>query len=59
MAGGSGTDYLNGDYAEIVIYDKALECRQIEALEDYFRNKWNISASQWATTCPEDVIPTL
>jgi hypothetical protein len=59
MAGGSGTDYLDGDYAELVIYDKALECRQIEALEEYFRAKWAISASAYATTCPADVIPTL
>jgi len=59
MAGGSGTDYLNGDFAELVIYDKALECRQIEALEEYFRNKWAVSATAWATTCPTDVVPTL
>jgi type II secretory pathway pseudopilin PulG len=56
---GSGADYLNGDYAEIVIYDKALSCRQIESLEEYFRAKWAIAPSQWATTCPEDTIPTL
>lgn len=59
--GGSavGTDYLNGDYAEIVVYDKALACREIEALEEYFRAKWAISGSAYATTCPADVIPTL
>lgn len=55
----AGTDYLNGDYAEIIIYDKLLECRQIEALEEYLRNKWAISASAYPTTCPADVIPTL
>lgn len=59
MAGGSGTNYFNGDFAEIVIYDTALECRQVEALEEYFRAKWNIAATQWATACPADVIPTL
>ncbi len=59
--GGSatGANYLNGDYAEIVVYDKALECRQIEALEEYFRAKWAISASAYTTTCPTDTIPTL
>lgn len=59
MAAGSGTNYFNGDFAEVVIYDTALECRQVEALEEYFRAKWNIAATQWATTCPADVIPTL
>ncbi len=59
MVGGSGADYFNGDFAEIVIYDKTLECRQIEALEEYFRAKWAISAAQYSTTCPADVIPTL
>lgn len=55
----AGADYFNGDFAEIVIYDRALECRQIEALEEYFRAKWAISATQWSTTCPAVVIPTL
>ncbi len=59
MNGGSGTDYFNGDFAEIVIYDTALECRQVEALEEYFRAKWALSASPFSTTCPADVIPTL
>lgn len=59
MAGGSGQDYLNGDYAEIIVYDKALTCRQVEALEEYLRAKWDISGSAYPTTCPADVIPTL
>jgi hypothetical protein len=59
MAAGSGQDYFNGDYAEVVVYDKALTCRQIEALEEYFRAKWNINTSAYPTTCPADVIPTL
>lgn len=59
MAGGSGADYFNGDYAEIVVYDKALTCRQIESLEDYLRDKWGLSASQYTSTCPADLIPTL
>lgn len=56
---GSGQDYLNGDYGEIVVYDKALTCRQIEALEEYFRAKWNINTSTYPTTCPAETIPTL
>lgn len=59
MAAGAGTEYLNGDYAEIVIYDRALDCREIEALEEYFRNKWAISPSAYTSTCPVDTIPTL
>lgn len=59
VAGGSGADYFNGDFAELIVYDKALECKQIEALEDYLRIKWNISGTVYTTTCPEDVIPTL
>jgi len=59
MGSGTGADYFNGDFAEIVVYDKALECRQIEALEEYFRSKWAIAAAQWATTCPTTPIPTL
>ncbi|OGL25667.1 hypothetical protein A2708_02400 [Candidatus Saccharibacteria bacterium RIFCSPHIGHO2_01_FULL_49_21] len=56
---GNGADYFSGDYAEIVVYDKALACREVEALEEYFRAKWAIAASQWSTTCPADTIPTL
>jgi hypothetical protein len=56
---GTGADYLNGDYAELVVYDKVLTCRQIEALEEYFRAKWAISASQYSTTCPADLVPVL
>jgi hypothetical protein len=56
---GSGTDYFNGDYAELVIYKKALSCHEIEDLEEYFRAKWAIGATAWTSTCAEDTIPTL
>lgn len=56
---GNGGSYFNGDYAEIVVYDKALTCREIEALEEYFRDKWNVYASPAETTCPANTIPTL
>lgn len=56
---GSGTDYFNGDYAELVVYDKTLTCREIEDLEEYFRGKWAIAAAAWQSTCPADTIPTL
>lgn len=56
---GSGVDYFNGDYAEFIVYDYALTCRQVEAIEDYLRGKWAISATPYASTCPADPIPTL
>lgn len=59
ISGGTGADYFNGDFAEIVIYDRALACREIEQLEDYFRGKWNLSATQYTSTCPTDTVPTL
>jgi hypothetical protein len=56
---GSGVNYFNGDYAELVVYDYALTCHDIESLEDYLRSKWAISATQYTDTCPPDTIPTL
>ncbi len=56
---GTGVDYLNGDYAELIVYDSALTCRQIESLEDYLRDKWALSASQYSDSCPADQVPTL
>lgn len=56
---GSGASYFDGDFAEIAIYDKALTCREIEALEEYFRTKWNIAPNPVETECPADLIPTL
>lgn len=56
---GSGQNYMHGDFAELVVYDRALTCREIEALEEYFRDKWNVYAEPAATTCPATTIPTL
>lgn len=56
---GSGADYFNGDYGEIVVYDHALTCHEMEDLEEYFRVKWAIAGSQWTSTCPPDDVPTL
>lgn len=56
---GTGADYFNGDFAEIVIYDKALSCHDVENLEEYFRSKWGLAAGQWVSTCPSDTVPTL
>lgn len=55
---GSGTSYFNGDYAELVVYDHELSCHQMVSVENYLRVKWNLSASAYADTCPDDV-PTL
>lgn len=56
---GSGTAYLNGDYAEVVVYDYALTCREIESIEEYLREKWDIYSSPAETTCDAITIPTL
>jgi hypothetical protein len=56
---GAGADYFNGDYGEIVVYDHALTCHEIEDLEEYFRAKWTIAPSQWTSICPADTVPTL
>lgn len=56
---GSGTNYFNGDYGELIVYDHALTCPQIEAIEEYLRAKWNTVSNQVTTTCTGDDIPTL
>lgn len=56
---GSGTNYFNGDYGELIVYDHALTCPQIEAIEEYLRAKWNTVSNQVTTTCAGDDIPTL
>lgn len=56
---GSGADYFNGDYGEIIVYDYALSCRYIEALEEYLRDKWNIYNNPTETTCEANTIPVL
>lgn len=55
---GSGTNYFNGDYAELIVYDHALSCQQIESIEEYLRAKWNTSASSNTSVCTTNV-PTL
>lgn len=56
---GTGADYLNGDYAELIVYDKALTCQQVESIEQYLRSKWNTSATAFTSSCAVDTIPTL
>lgn len=56
---GSGTGYLNGDYAEIIVYDHALTCYESESIENYLRNKWGLSASAYPETCIDGAVPTL
>ncbi len=58
-SGGAGADYFNGDYAEIIVYDKALECQQVEAIEEYLRSKWAISVTAFTSACPAPNVPTL
>ncbi len=56
---GSGVNYFNGDFAEIIVYDHALTCRETESLEEYLRSKWDIYPTTVETVCPAETIPTL
>jgi hypothetical protein len=56
---GSGTNYMYGDFAEIIVYDHVITCREGEAIEEYLRAKWNIYNAPASTSCPEDTVPTL
>ncbi len=56
---GSGVNYFNGDFAEIIVYDYALTCRETESLEEYLRSKWDIYPTTAETVCPAETIPTL
>jgi len=53
---GNGSNYLNGAYSEIIIYDKALTCRQINSINNYLRDKWGISNTVYPDACSEDVV---
>lgn len=52
---GTGKDYFNGNYAEIIVYDKALSCRQILSIQNYLREKWSISGNNYQDTCNEQI----
>ena len=52
---GAGDLYFNGQYAEIIIYDKALNCRQINTINNYLREKWDISKDVYQDSCEETV----
>lgn len=52
---GSGSNYFNGNYSEIIIYDTALTCRQINSINNYLRNKWSISSTIYPDNCNEEV----
>lgn len=56
---GTGTNYFNGDYAELIVYDHALTCQQVESIEQYLRSKWNTSGTAFTSACTVDTIPTL
>lgn len=56
---GSGQKYTYGDFAEIIVYDHALSCRDVESLEEYLRSKWNVYGQPAESICPANTIPTL
>ncbi|MDB2414400.1 prepilin-type N-terminal cleavage/methylation domain-containing protein [Rickettsiales bacterium] len=39
----SGTDYYNGDLAELIIYDRALSSVERTNIEDYLSKKWGVT----------------
>lgn len=52
---GNGASYFNGNYSELIVYDKALSCRQINSVNNYLREKWNISNTVYPEGCVEDI----
>ncbi len=47
----SGSNYADADIAELVIYNKDLSCSQLQLVELYFSQKYNISIS-FKDPCP-------
>lgn len=43
LATGNGTANFNGNIYEVLIYSASLTTAQIQAIYNYFRNKWNIT----------------
>lgn len=56
---GNGHRYTHGDFAEIIVYDYALACRDVESIEEYLRSKWNAYSQPAESICPASTIPTL
>ncbi len=46
----SGCDYVDAYIAEVIVYDYALNCDQIQAIENYLADKWSINQTEY--TCP-------
>jgi hypothetical protein len=44
-AASSGSFFADADIAEVVIYDKALTCQEIQGIEDHFETKYNITVA--------------
>lgn len=41
----SGTEYADADIAEIIVYDKAIECNQLNEIEAYLADKYGIAVT--------------
>lgn len=45
-SGSSGADYADMDVAEIIVYDKALECTELNEIEAYLGDRYGITVTE-------------
>ncbi|MCA9348574.1 hypothetical protein KC878_00285 [Candidatus Saccharibacteria bacterium] len=45
-SGSGGTDYANVDVAEVIVYDKALECTELNEVEAYLGDKYGVTVTE-------------
>jgi type II secretory pathway pseudopilin PulG len=48
--GAAGCEYVDAYIAEVILYDYALGCNQIQAIEGYLAEKWGVTQADY--TCP-------
>ena len=53
---GTAVNFFNGQYGEIIIYDKALTCQQINSISNYLRSKWKLSDSEYQNSCQPNIL---
>jgi hypothetical protein len=55
----TATSFFNGSYGEIIIYDKALSCQQINTINNYLRNRWKLSIEEYKDSCASSITSTI
>lgn len=53
---GSAINFFNGQYGEIIVYDKALTCQQINSISNYLRTKWKLSGNEYLSSCQPNLL---